>query len=148
RRRSCIVACVLRGRPPRSKLGNGSVIPSSRRLASLREATETDARGSIRGHAGMARSSKGIGRARHTPRKSAARSGFVPEVDSPFDDASARAGERARSPRCTCADVAGFSDAAAAARDPGAPLPLRLALVAPNGAAESCLERWAEDIEY
>jgi hypothetical protein len=44
-----------------------------------------------------------------------------------------------------CAEVRGFRDALRAARDPRAPLPKRLVVVAPDDAASSWLETFAED---
>lgn len=98
------------------------------------------------------RPSKGIGRARHVARKSAVRSAFVLEVDERFEmlraEGSAGGTNGAiRRDRCTCDEVPGFCEAAAAARDPGAPWPLRLGLIAPNQATREFLERWAEDTD-
>jgi hypothetical protein len=52
-----------------------------------------------------------------------------------------------RLPPCACALVSGFEGAARAARDPRAPAPARLSLVAPNAAMQAWLARWAEDTE-
>lgn len=46
-----------------------------------------------------------------------------------------------------CGDVRGFGEAIAAADDPRAPLPPRLALASPSRPLAAWLDRWAEDVE-
>jgi hypothetical protein len=49
--------------------------------------------------------------------------------------------------RLACREVRGFADALAAARDPRAPAPARLVLVAPACGTRAWLDGWSEDAE-
>lgn len=49
--------------------------------------------------------------------------------------------------RVSCRDVRGFGDALGAARDPIAPAPARLVIVAPEDDALAWIEQWSEDAE-
>jgi hypothetical protein len=50
-------------------------------------------------------------------------------------------------PPIVCRDVRGFGEALSAARDPRAPAPQRLVIVAPDHAMAAWLDTWAEDAE-